>query len=116
MQSKGTDEITMKRNEQRFTNGKVKRKGEGIFDVAHYRKMRPYGAFCLDKILSYIPSYIPLIILDGGCGTGVYGIWIKMHRPESEICGIDISSKAVKEAHRISKVSKLNISYIQDDI
>jgi len=103
-----TDEID-------FASSKTTRAGSGHIDIESYRQRKPYGSYSLDLILNSLPRDKQGLLLDCGCGSGLYTIWISKQRDIRSI-GVDVSIKRVMIAKKSSEASGLDNFYLVADI
>ncbi|MBD3181783.1 methyltransferase domain-containing protein [Candidatus Poribacteria bacterium] len=73
--------------------------------------------FCMNPIVEFIDEYMPEtgLILDIGCGYGVFSVIISQLRPEISVLGVDMSSRRIQKARSIRKHMG-NMIFLQDDI
>ena len=57
-----------------------------------------------------------LKILDIGCGSGVIGITLKKHLPNSEVTLLDISKEALEVAKENAKNLNVDVKFIESDV
>jgi release factor glutamine methyltransferase len=70
----------------------------------------------VDWILQSISTQMPLHVLDIGTGSGCIPIALKKARPQWELYGTDISSKALQLAKENAAANEAEIHFREDDI
>lgn len=83
-----------------------------------YQSKKPSGFVGLWMMRLWNSAYLPMVvwsvnqldykksfhaILDVGVGNGASSKYLKMHFPDSQVLGIDISTKAIKSAEELSE-------------
>ena len=73
----------------------------------------------VEKTIERINNLFPdkkIKILDIGCGSGVIGITLKKHFPESEVTLVDISKEALSVAKENAKQLNVDVNFIESDV
>lgn len=73
----------------------------------------------VEKTIERINNLFPdkkIKILDIGCGSGVIGITLKKHFPESEVTLVDISKEALSVATENAKQLNVDVNFIESDV
>mgnify|MGYP000895876705 FL=1 len=88
------------------------------FPYLMYQSKKPSGFIGLSMMKIWNRVYMPMVvwsvsqlgykkqfdsILDVGVGNGASSKYLKMHFPDSQVLGIDISTKAIKSAEELSE-------------
>lgn len=88
------------------------------FPYLIYQSKKPSGFVGLWMMRLWNRAYLPMVvwsvnqldhkkpfhaILDVGVGNGASSKYLKMHFPDSQVLGIDISSTAIKSAEELSE-------------
>ena len=89
-----------------------------IFPYLMYQSKKPSGFIGLWMMKIWNRAYLPMVvwsvsqldhkkrfkaILDVGVGNGASSKYLKMHFPDSQVLGIDISTTAIKSAEELSE-------------
>ncbi|MBR4618157.1 MAG: peptide chain release factor N(5)-glutamine methyltransferase [Bacilli bacterium] len=73
----------------------------------------------VEKTILRIKKLFPnkrIKILDIGCGSGVIGITLKKHIPESDVTLLDISKEALEVAKKNAKALNVEVNFIESDV
>jgi 2-polyprenyl-3-methyl-5-hydroxy-6-metoxy-1,4-benzoquinol methylase len=66
------------------------------------------------ELLAFLDNHPPGRALDLGCGTGTNAITLAQHR--WDVIGIDISTRAIREAHLKAEKAGVNVHFLQGDV
>ena len=84
----------------------------GVADPAHY-----LHSVYLRRALNRLRAFRPRFILDAGCGTGDYSLYLARRYPDAVVVGLDIDRACIKRAQNAARALEIrNVHFAVGDL